>query len=488
MAICARANRVVDSVGTLLGAPLLAAERERRAFPEYILAGLTGAQIVRAKWRSLAALALVLVAAPLPILALCFPLGGLSPMDFVAANALCLGVALASCAWGLVVSAQHSTVSEAMRAALFELFPLGAVWMVIVFLAALLPLEIIFVFGALLALAPILMLRKTVEEVEWLAFRLESEAPGVEPKRVWNSLGLRPGVSPSLLIGLSAENLRESEALFSWSSEAERSQFDFSPSWFDLWLQKRAAFNLLARREVAAGLRDWRLRFVIGEPAPFFTWPWCLGCGMVLLCANILLGAGKLSALIWGLCALFAGVQVAVMASNGFIRERAARMLWALQLSALRPWEMVAGKTLAPLLLGARFWLFPLLVLLIGTFASGFWAGLGLFSLTASWLALCSALGVFCSLIFRHAPLSLGTTLGFLAFGFAVCPLIFQPLLLQAPAWFGQMWVEPLRVFWGLSPDGSWALAIWQIAFWGAISAILSFAGAVWRLARLRPA
>lgn len=104
-------------LGFFLGAPALAVERQRRSLLDYFLAGLTPAQIVAAKWRSVAGFALVVMLCPLPILALCFVLGGISPAEFAAFVAFLLSIGLTSCAMGLLLSAENRDVSSALSAA-----------------------------------------------------------------------------------------------------------------------------------------------------------------------------------------------------------------------------------------------------------------------------------------------------------------------------------------------------------------------------------
>lgn len=442
-------------LGLILAAPSLSLERERGTLPDYVLAGLSGRQIVRAKWMSLASFAAVLVVAPLPIAALCFPLGGVSGWDFASANALCIGVALSSCALGFSISANHKTVSGAYVAAVGAAFKLGLLACPLLFLASSLPFWLLWSLAIGLALIPFRVVPRVQEEFEWLATRLETEAPRTpdyeDRATPFAQLQLeRAALALAEAEGQTRAPLRSEElALWMNAAQVERGRLDPPPSKFDLQLQGALAQNPLAERDVQLQLRAWRRSLVLSDsdPMPSFSPLASCGAGLALSFIGCLVPpVAVLWAWLFLMGALAALVQIALLAANGFARERRAHMITQLQLSALSPQEVVLAKFVAPLLLSARFWAYPLLILGLGSLALGpLWMGIRI--LVA--LALCqlaSALGNLMSLRLRHVTVSASASLGALFVLLVVLPVIFQPLLFHAPRWLEVWWLAPLRV------------------------------------------
>lgn len=429
-------------LGLLLAAPSLAIERERGALTDYLLAGLGAEQVVRAKWRSLAGFALVLVVAPLPVAALCFPMGGVSAWDFVAANALCVSVALSSCALGLVLSAKHNTVSGAFVEAVKACVEVSLLAVPLAFLLPSLAPGVLLVGAVGLAFLPRSLLRHIEAEFAFLGNHLELDArrlPDYQAPSSFsfgqNSLGERvPLLTPDVTAGNNA-------------AQAEGA-FDPPPSRFDLQLEQVVARNPLARRDVGLQLRAWRRSLLLSDsdPLPKFSPLSSLGVGVVLVAIGYLVPPMLFLflALFW-MATLGALVQTALLSANGFARERSGHMITQLQLSALSSAEVVSAKFVTPLLLVARFWGYPLLILALSCLPLNP-LEIGLKILVAlALLVLASALGNLMSLRLRHISLIAGATVGALVVLLGVLPMVFQPLLLHAPRWLELWWLAPLR-------------------------------------------
>ncbi len=438
-------------LGLLLGAPVLALERERRSLPELALAGIESRQIVRAKWSSLASFALVLVVAPLPVAALCFPLGGVSPMDFVAANTLCVGVALASCAMGSAVSATHKTVSSAILDATVRTWVVGFFACPLLYLAPSLAPELLLAGGVVAAMLPLYLLRRVEEEIYFLTRHLEIDAPQtpdwspdpdtvplrLEPQLLRMSAGAKQAREP-----MSAQELARTMN----AAQVERGLLEPPPSKLDLQLEALASRNVLAERDVRTQLRAWRRVLLIGEPAPVFSIRAALLVGAALALLGVITsGVATTLHVCFDLLIGAATVQTALLSSGGWARERAGNMMAQLQLTALSPPQIVGAKVVTPILLGARFWGIPLV-------------GLGLAALPASplriaeeacigagLLLLSSLLGAVCGLRFRAVTLATPATLGALVVLFLVLPAVFSPMLFAAPAPIEVVWLVPIR-------------------------------------------
>ena len=438
-------------LGLLLGAPILALERERRSLPELALAGIKSRQIVRAKWNSLASFALVLVVAPLPVAALCFPLGGVSPMDFVAANTLCVGVALASCSMGLALSATHKTVASAMVDALVRVFVLGFFACPLLYLAPSLAPELLFLGGILAALLPVYLLPRIEEEITFLTRHLEIDAPQTpdwspDPETV--PLRLEPQL---LAVSAGAQAAREpmsSQELARWMNavQVERGLLDPPPSQLDLQLEAIAASSsVLAARDVRTQLRAWRRALVIGEPAPIFSLRAALAVGAALAGLGVLGIASTTMHVLFDLLIGAATLQTALLSSGGWARERAGNMMAQLRLMTLSSPQIVGAKVVAPLLLGARFWGIPMVGLALAALPSAPARVVEEAAVGAGLLLLASLVGNVCALRFRAVTLATPLALGILVGLFLVAPAVFSPMLFHAPAPLELFWLLPVR-------------------------------------------
>lgn len=438
-------------LGLLLAAPSLSAERERGALEEYVLAGLTGAQLVRAKWRSVQGLALVLVVAPLPIAAICFSLGGISPLEFISANALCVGVAMASCALGMSISAKHKTVSGAFTEALKSVGYLALLGCPLLFLTPRLPPALLLGLGALLLWVPYRLLSDVERDMIWLALRLEMDAP-VLPDHPAPHTARSVAMEPGLLEFAAAEGfagrpmLADELALYLNTAEVERERLDPPPSRLDLALQNWVSGNPLALREVTTQLRSWRRSLLLGEPPPLFTLRASVGTGATLsLVAAFFPPVGWLALSAFWIGGLAAIGQIALLSSIGFVRERRGGMIAQLHLCALSPLEIVGAKIVSPLVLTARFWGFFLLICaLVSLSLAPFWM-LENVLMVALLSVFASCVGTLCSLFFRHQATSASASVGTLLVALVVLPRVFGPMLFQAPPFLEVWWLAPLR-------------------------------------------
>lgn len=439
-------------LGILLGSPAIALERERQSLSEYALAGLSSWQIVRAKWWSLSPFALVLVLAPLPVASLCFPLGGVSPMDFISANVLCVGVALTSCAMGLALSATHRTVSAAYMGAIKKLVTLTLVFLPLFFILPAFPPAILLIVGVLLFLSPLHLLPRINHEVAWLMLRLESEAPqnpGTSPSEDEVPFRLEP-MQTAFAHGsaLARESMTSQEiARYLNAVEAEQGQLDPAPFRLDTALENFVASNPLARRDVQTQLRSWRRQSVLGESTPLLSlraFLWLINTFCIIGIFGQVIQLARTSHTFFGLSVLLASIQIALLASNGISRERRGNMLEQLQLSALSPSQLLGAKVISPIVLTTRFWGIPIAVLATTALSFGP-VRVGIeWMVAAMLLVLTSLWGTLCSLLFRAVSLATIVTLGGLFAFFVVFPSVFSPLLFAPPLWLQTWWLSPL--------------------------------------------
>ncbi len=108
----------------LLLAPLLTAssisgERQKGLLEGLLLSRLLPSQIVRGKWASALGLIVLLQLAGLPVAAVCFVMGGVSPGEFVGAFAIQLATACCGAAIGVLFSAQSRTNNDSASGAIF---------------------------------------------------------------------------------------------------------------------------------------------------------------------------------------------------------------------------------------------------------------------------------------------------------------------------------------------------------------------------------
>ncbi len=374
----------------LLCAPVIARERELKMLPELILANLSPAQIVRGKWLATLGFAAILLLIPLPLQALAFLMGGVSPAEWISAALLQVGAMILGSAMGLWCSALSSRVAQAMSVTC-----LGAVALSIPLSCGLAAMAAGPWVGFLMAVACVLvalpLLAGAQNSVQYLP--LEPSRPqAVEQPASPAQSAARPaappsaqrpayaarlsasfdGEAPSLPLSARgpsrgagaqaaqiAQGRAQAERARAAELEAGRALGQRRESWVFSLLRALRWHNPLVWREMRVRLRQ-----------PFFDVSTLLSLALCLL-ALPALGASLFApnrsdslAIVlpfWLLC----GVACALGAAQGFTREREQRMLEGLLLSTLSPLSIVVGKVAAPILLVLHTGALPL-----GLFAS----------------------------------------------------------------------------------------------------------------------
>ncbi len=365
----------------LLCAPVIARERELKMLPELILANLSPRQIVLGKWLATLGFAAILLLIPLPLQALAFLMGGVSPAEWASAALLQIGAMILGSAMGMWCSALSNRVAQAMSvtclgAVVASIFIGGGLmnlsagpwvgsWMAIACVLIALPL----LKGAqnLVQFMPLDPLRpQTIEQAASHAQAASRPAsPILEPRaRAQARLSASApfhGEAPSPPVdersaGTAAHQARADaeRARRVAELEARRVQGQRREPWVFPLLRALNWHNPLVWREMRVRLRQ-----------PFFDVSTLLSIALCLL-ALPALGAslfetGHANAFsivfpFWLLC----GVACALGAAQGFTREREQRMLEGLLLSTLSPRSIVVGKVAAPILLALHTGALPL--------------------------------------------------------------------------------------------------------------------------------
>ena len=564
--------------GMLLAAPTLAAERERGHLSDWVLAGLTPDLIVRAKFRALAGYALVLACVPFPILALCFPLGGVAPGELAATGVLTVVVALNSVALGLMISASSARVAKAMGGAL-----LAGTLMLIVG-GPVLALVVAAKWPGILAMALLL----AVGPVVWVEFARDNFAGEVQRQisgdldlllplnivelrlPVGNHGEVLTPVSPSPTNAPveQADFLRE-QATFLRRKESFLREKEAAPQKAEAALQRKAIFlqreeaflrekeaflreeaSLLREKEVsprkdeapfpgetaplptatasapsnlsraplqplrdsqaftatehkllelaefnAVAHRDLLGRFkrrapAIDEVAQIGWQSWlhlwvCVGAAGLAL--EVLAPATAWLQIFVKIIFGMAMAQTALIAAPGFTRERAQRMLSALQLTALSSRDIVIGKIAAALLGCAQFFSGPLLALTIMALWFGPRGAL-MVALTGVLCVVLTATGtVTLSLWSRKTEIVIGGALVSVMALWWLVPAIYNLSdIVRAPRWLDVLWVRPMSLFSNASRDGELAIALAQLSVLCAFGALILGALCVRELKRTR--
>lgn len=107
-------------LGPALTAGAIASEREKGHLDALLLSPLSASEIVNGKMLGALSLASLLLLVPLPAIALCFLLGGVSPGEFLSSLVLQFGTALSGMSFGLVASAHSRNNGHAIVQALFR--------------------------------------------------------------------------------------------------------------------------------------------------------------------------------------------------------------------------------------------------------------------------------------------------------------------------------------------------------------------------------
>ena len=107
-------------LGPILTSGAIAAERERGLLDGLLLSHLTAREIVNGKMLGALSLVVLLLLVPLPAIALCFLLGGVSPAEFWASLVLNFGTALSGLGFGIAASAGSKNSGIALGQALLR--------------------------------------------------------------------------------------------------------------------------------------------------------------------------------------------------------------------------------------------------------------------------------------------------------------------------------------------------------------------------------
>ena len=494
-------------VGLLLAAPALAAERERGHLCDWILAGLTPRGIARAKFGALAGFVLVMACVPFPIFALCFPLGGVAPGEFAGALALTAAVAVAATATGLLISAGARRVTEALGGALLMsacLMPIGGAFLVGILAA---PPVIIFACAGALALVPAGCFNAACAAFETgVSADLEGDveaakAPAPTPQAFEKAMRrplllFAPSDAPAIARPSSAArpSSQSRARLPEGFGEPESALGDLESA-----LVWAASGNAIARREVMAHLRKPRANAnanasenVSGGVLKtqrwldfFVLWGTLGALGLALkFCWPTSAPYQWFGALV-GL-GLMAGATLG--GASGFTRERAKRMLSALQLTALSPRDIVWGKALAALLICAQFAAGPLLAVCIMALCYGPGSALMTAILALAGAALSATASLTLSLWGRKTEVVASGALALIAAAWILLPQLYiaHGTIFQAPLWLELLWLGPLRVLGAPSGNGALALALSQLAAECALATLALGVLCAWQLQRAR--
>ncbi|MBV9865581.1 MAG: ABC transporter permease subunit [Abitibacteriaceae bacterium] len=349
----------IQALGWMLLAPVLTAtaitgERERGTLSGLLLSCLTPSEIVRGKLLSAFSFIGLMLLVPLPIMAICFPLGGVSPGEFVIAVVLNAGTAVACAAVGLVASASQRRSSTAIGWALASI----VLWCIVPPISLFSPLSavmfvptgqaIVALFLGLifLSIVPLWMVKEA-------AFRILRPLP--DPPPVERVSQLSVFTSPT--------------TPYQESSNYEES-LPASPmaKWQRLPLVSRLKFdNPVLQREV-------RIRLQMREGA----WgtesqnsPGCwLTIGVFFLCFGLILvlSAPESRLITWttftNLWLLGVIIGTTLMGALAFAREREQGMLQPVMLTLMTRRDILAGKIGGSLVVCAYFSLALLPVLL----------------------------------------------------------------------------------------------------------------------------
>lgn len=427
----------VQTVGWLLLAPVLTAtsiggEREKGTMIGLQLSGLTPREIARGKWQSAFAFIALLLLAPMPVTAICFLLGGVTPIEFGAALALHASTAAVGAAIGLCCSAYcrklPATLACALTATLVWNFvpPLALIgpWFGSILLERGDPEIAVWVFIACALLTPI-ALKMLLEITAWSLLRPQQPSAPVERVDQW---------TPSAPIATPQEREAAPHKLGEWKRLplVARLQFD-NP------VLTRELRSRLQVREGALGAKG-------SNPTGALMF-----CGLIFtMMALFELGIPEVAHANWILFSniwLFAILLAApVLGAAAFTREREAGMLTQLFLTRLSRADLLKGKAggvllvcayyslaLAPVLLPA---LLPnLLGVEVTTPYEGYRQARGvslsqgfstlLIVAASAWIGTCG--GVAFSWLFRQTWLSTVATLAAFFGVFVALPMLIDP-------------------------------------------------------------
>lgn len=403
-----------------LTAPAIAGERERGLLQGVLLSPVTPGAIVRGKLISSLWFIVLLLLVPMPIISLCFSLGGLSPSEFIVSFLLLGGTAFSGACLGLAASA----CNRRSDAALMTTF---AVTLTLCWPSVLVALTFeknYFIAGAVLCLIYQAIL--TAAAIGIASDALNSVLPERESEYAHNSQSLRDAAfgAPdstinSIILGREEDLSYDRATLYTSQTPpvilnpvpqtSTRSTIKPRKIWRDTPLSRLIHFrNPVMQREVRARLRrreaeslmehydDNGIAFITGVIAT------SLFFGLLGFSLGIRTSLG-----IWWICG--AMTVSAVVGALTFVREREQNTLQPLLLTLLSPAEVLIGKWGAACFAGTYYsaaflplallgtishWMLPFLVLLLGMAA--IWCGAAI-GLAFSWICRQAGVAVACS-------------------------------------------------------------------------------------------
>lgn len=437
-----------------LTAAALAGEREQGMLELLQLSPLRPSRIAGGKLLSTLAFLCLMMLAPLPVLALCFLMGGISPAEFVGAAGLQAATILCCASIGLCCSAWCRRASTALGLALGIIIA----WTIASFIKIeALPFRPSMAGSSILDNASLALEEVARANPYYTVFNLDRISwayawlhfPGWQISAIFQvmlSALLFWSTTRALRKPLGEAGLveqRKSSELTPSNSRATRHKGAKSDTrggvWWESRLIRRLHFaNPVLQREVAGRLR-------VRRPPRFLLWLMVLGAlvvgyfyiGELLNLSTTLRHAHK--NVWWTVSALDLILIILVASTMGavaFAREHETGTWEALQLSLLTPRQVIIGKLLPTLFTCwlCWAWLCPLLLPCVswGTHTAGYHyyeispeqaVGTVLITAASAWCYTCW--GLLISWRFRRAWIAIGTTIASLIFALIMLPTFY---------------------------------------------------------------
>jgi ABC-type transport system involved in multi-copper enzyme maturation permease subunit len=410
-----------------LTAPSIAGERERGLLQSLHLSTLSAYQIVTGKLLSALAFIALLLLVPLPISALCFQLGGVSPGEFALAFVLHATTAIAGAAFGLTCSASSRRAGTALVTALLFAMMSGGI---VLLLRPLFTTNFIGIAttGALLqSLLTILLIKIAIDvllftlpetEASYPAYPLPPVPPTISVTTAGSALkstAARPAnVAPFL--STSTASTRAGASLT--TAPVGRTELPFAK-----WLKFA---NPVLQREVRTRLR-WRDNISTEDQfSENRGGHMQLAIFIAIVSVFMLLGGPGFREYIWWFCAVLWMIAVAlgsaIMGASSFTREREQGMLQPLLLTPLTPREILFGKLGGSLVVCAYYSmaLLPVLLPCLISVSLPHVIATMLVLVAAAWC--CTAWGIFFSWFCRHTAIATGGAVSTLLFACLFLP------------------------------------------------------------------
>jgi ABC-type transport system involved in multi-copper enzyme maturation permease subunit len=370
-----------------LTAPSIAGERERGLLQGVLLSSLSSGAIVRGKLISALWFITLLLLVPMPIISLCFTLGGLSPAEFIIAFALLGSTAFSGACLGLATSACHRRSDASLLTAFFITLTLS--WPPVLVAATF--EQNFFTAGAIICVLYQGILAAAALGVASDA--LNNILPEPETEAIYTPATLQKTIADSptdtinsIFLGREEDLSYNRAALYPDSlppvvlnprrlqgAQVERATPTLQ-TWKDTTLSGKLNFrNPVLQREVRVRLRR-RVQTVPaqaqgnpvthGNELHFYSRDfWAISVGLTLLLGlnGLVLRIGALLSVLWILGAM---LLAAALGALSFVREREQLTLQPLLLTMLSPGEVLMGKMGAACIAGT-FYALPFLPLVL---------------------------------------------------------------------------------------------------------------------------